>query len=66
MPDSWWRRQLGKKSYKELFFEVLDDPMIVQEEMDLDRDYRSRFKNWNSAISRGRKKYYRKTWGDTV
>jgi hypothetical protein len=66
MPDSWWRRQLGKKSYKELFFEVLDDPMIVQEEMDLDRDYRSRFKNWNSAISRGRKKHYRKTWGDTV
>ena len=40
--------------------------MIVQEEMDLDRDYLSRFKNWNSAISRGRKKYYRKTWGDTA
>ena len=66
MPDSWLRPDIGKKSKRKFFFEVVDDPMIVQEEMDLDKDYRLRFKNWNSAISRGRKKYYRKTWGDTV
>ena len=66
MPSSWLRPDIGKKSKKKLYFEVLDDPMIVQEETDLDREYRLRFTNWNSAISRGRKKHYRKTWGDTV
>ena len=63
IPDSWRKRQLGKKSKKELYFELLDAETI-QEEKNLEREFFKRKNAWNAAISRYRKKYYRNIYGE--
>ena len=63
IPESWRKRQLGKKSKYELYFELLD-PETIQEEKDLDREFYLKRKQWNAAISRYRARYYRSIYGE--
>ena len=63
IPNSWRKRQLGKKSKYELYFELLD-PTTIQEEKDLDREFYLKLKQWNASISRYRDRYYRNIYGE--
>ena len=65
MPSSWWKRQFGKKSRRELYFEKLDAETI-QEEQDLDREFKIKLQEWNAAINRYRKQYYRSILGEVA
>ena len=56
IPSSWRKKTTGKKTRYQLYYSKLN-PEFQQEELELDKLYKQKVRDFNSAVNRYRSKY---------